>query len=85
VLPPNRIAWCSRTTRSCSRSIVLAWHAVEGGEHPQPAVHGARASSITVNAEENWHMLDVNEAVREVPLGYEGAYGKKVLGPSGCR
>ena len=38
-------------------------------------------SIITFNAEENQHMLEVNEAVGFSAIGYEGAW-KKVLAPS---
>ena len=38
-------------------------------------------SIITFNAEENQHMLEVNEAVGFSAIGYEGAW-KKILAPS---
>jgi GNAT superfamily N-acetyltransferase len=42
-------------------------------------VSPGHASIVTWNAEENRHMLSVNEAVGFVPIGYEGAW-KKTLG-----
>lgn len=49
-----------------------------GGIARVQEVHPGRPSIITFNAEENRHMLDVNEAVGFVAVAYEGAW-KKVL------
>jgi hypothetical protein len=51
------------------KSANLALLTAEAPGHP---------SIITFNAEENRHMLNVNEALGFVPMGYEGAW-KKVL------
>jgi hypothetical protein len=40
--------------------------------------HPGHPSVITFNAEENRHMLDVNEAVGFAPIGYEGGWKKNV-------
>ena len=43
-------------------------------------VHPGHPAIITFNAEENRHMLDVNDGVGFVPIGSEGAW-KKTFGP----
>jgi GNAT superfamily N-acetyltransferase len=40
--------------------------------------HPGHPSVITFNAEENRHMLDVNEAVGFAPIGYEGGWKKDI-------